>query len=279
MSATEPEPRTHAETIAAELEEAIRRGDYQPGDQLPTQAALSAQYSVARETVRNALDVLKDKRLITVLKGSGSYVRESTTKPIGLRPYLEQAFEADNVTVDFAGFSAETLAGALAEPLAKVRNGHLTPSSLKVRLLVSDMSVPQAIPALSDGSDDERVRRRSERITDRAVHSIAHAVAGLAEGRAQHVTDATAEVRTHRAGHEIKLLILNGTWAFLGFYHPVTRPVTISGEQIEIRDVFGKDSTLLPFDTTDETGRVFIEQAAGWFNAMWDTLGTPYDLV
>lgn len=67
-------------------------------------------------------------------------------RPVGLRPHIERAFEQDAVTIDFAGFSGETLAGALGEPLDKVRSGELTPSSIRVRVLVPDTGRPWAFP-------------------------------------------------------------------------------------------------------------------------------------
>ena len=40
---------------------------------------------------------------------------------IGLRPFIEQAFAREHVMIDFAGFSGETLHGAVQEPLDKIR--------------------------------------------------------------------------------------------------------------------------------------------------------------
>ena len=41
----------------------------------------------------------------------------------GLRPFIEQAFTAEHVAIDFAGFSGETLHGVIQEPLDKIRTG------------------------------------------------------------------------------------------------------------------------------------------------------------
>jgi hypothetical protein len=37
---------------------------------------------------------------------------------IGLRPHIERAFEQERVSLDFAGFSGETLQGVVQEPPA-----------------------------------------------------------------------------------------------------------------------------------------------------------------
>jgi hypothetical protein len=42
---------------------------------------------------------------------------------IGLRPSIEQAFTREHVVIDFAGFSGETLHGAIQEPLDRIRLG------------------------------------------------------------------------------------------------------------------------------------------------------------
>jgi DNA-binding GntR family transcriptional regulator len=60
-------------------------------------------------TVQQAVRVLRDEGLIVSRTGSGVFVRERTERPVGLRPHIERAFEAEDVTLDFFGFSGETL--------------------------------------------------------------------------------------------------------------------------------------------------------------------------
>ena len=95
---------------------------------MPAQAELAERYDVARETVKSALRILRDERLIVTRQGSGAFVRAQTEKPVGLRPHIESAFERSRVTIDFAGFSGETLHGALQEPLEKIRARRLHPN-------------------------------------------------------------------------------------------------------------------------------------------------------
>ena len=116
------DPRPASQQIANVLRAAIRTGKFAPGDRLPSQLELADRYGVARETVKSALRVLRDERLIITRQGSGAFVRAQTERPVGLRPHVEEAFNRSNVTVDFAGFSGETLHGALTEPLDKIRD-------------------------------------------------------------------------------------------------------------------------------------------------------------
>ncbi|MDD6790550.1 MAG: winged helix-turn-helix domain-containing protein, partial [Thermobifida fusca] len=52
--------------ITNALRQRITAGTYAPGTRLPSEAALCAEFSVARNTVRRALSVLQDEGLITV---------------------------------------------------------------------------------------------------------------------------------------------------------------------------------------------------------------------
>ena len=64
-------------SIAAALRERIARGEFVPGALLPSEAELSAEYSVSRNTLRRALTELEEERLIAVLPGRGRVVAES----------------------------------------------------------------------------------------------------------------------------------------------------------------------------------------------------------
>jgi len=61
--------------IAEELEGAVLRGDYRPGDRLPTEQALAKQYGVNRHTASQALNHLQGKGLIHRVRGRGSFAR------------------------------------------------------------------------------------------------------------------------------------------------------------------------------------------------------------
>jgi DNA-binding GntR family transcriptional regulator len=61
--------------IAAELRTAIERGELQPGDALPSEAALMERYTVSRGTARQALADLEGAGLVESQHGRGRYVR------------------------------------------------------------------------------------------------------------------------------------------------------------------------------------------------------------
>jgi hypothetical protein len=66
---------------------------------------------------------------------------------VGLRPFIEQAFTREHVTIDFAGFSGETLHGVIQEPLDKIRIGLIKPATVTIRLLLPDTGRPWCCPA------------------------------------------------------------------------------------------------------------------------------------
>jgi GntR family transcriptional regulator len=61
--------------IAADLREAIRRGELAPGDKLPSETELIEHYHVARMTVRQAVAELRGEGLVVAEHGRGVFVR------------------------------------------------------------------------------------------------------------------------------------------------------------------------------------------------------------
>ena len=66
--------------VLASLEAEIVGGELVPGQQLPTEQALADRFQVHRNTVRRALDALRDGGLIRVEQGRGSFVRERVVR-------------------------------------------------------------------------------------------------------------------------------------------------------------------------------------------------------
>lgn len=61
--------------IAAVLSDRIREGGLKPGDRLPSEAAVSAEFGVARGTAREALKKLEADGLVDTLPAVGRIVR------------------------------------------------------------------------------------------------------------------------------------------------------------------------------------------------------------
>ncbi|MEX0313973.1 MAG: FadR/GntR family transcriptional regulator [Allomuricauda sp.] len=62
--------------VEAELTKAIRQGQYQPLQKIPTENELCSIFNVSRTVVREAIKGLNAKGIVDVRKGSGVYVSE-----------------------------------------------------------------------------------------------------------------------------------------------------------------------------------------------------------
>jgi len=77
--------------IHDQLNDEIARGQYRPGDQLPTEAQLSERFGVNRHTVRRALSAMAEAGTVRSKRGAGVFVRHQPTPyPIGRRVRFSQ---------------------------------------------------------------------------------------------------------------------------------------------------------------------------------------------
>lgn len=67
------------EQLRAYISEEIRSGRLAPGDRVPSEAALSAQFNVSRITSKKALDTLERDGLVVRIRGKGSFVADGTS--------------------------------------------------------------------------------------------------------------------------------------------------------------------------------------------------------
>lgn len=103
-----PEPhRGDFRAIAQGLRDAIARGDYQPGDKLPSERTLASQHHAARNTAREAIAQLRREGLVTAEHGRGVFVRE---KPRWMR-FGRRRYSATMRATNWLGpFGAEAAA-------------------------------------------------------------------------------------------------------------------------------------------------------------------------
>ena len=67
--------------IADDIAAQISRGELVPGQRLPGEADLAAHYGAARMTIRRAIRELRERGLVKVLSGKGTYVTPADEKP------------------------------------------------------------------------------------------------------------------------------------------------------------------------------------------------------
>ena len=67
-----------SDQVADQLRSMITGKQYRPGEKLPVEAELAAQFGVSRITVREAMHKLDIMGIVDVRHGAGTFVREIT---------------------------------------------------------------------------------------------------------------------------------------------------------------------------------------------------------
>ncbi len=75
--------------IADDIRAAIKNGQHVPGGRLPSNRELSEHYHVAYETIRQALSVLRDEKLVSTQSTRGTFVLREAPEPEQSSEYLE----------------------------------------------------------------------------------------------------------------------------------------------------------------------------------------------
>jgi GntR family transcriptional regulator len=86
MEMDHADPRPAYQRVANDLRHAIATGTYQPGDQLPTLADLTARYGIAVMTARDAIRQLVADRLVVSRQGKGAYVLRQPSTDESISP-------------------------------------------------------------------------------------------------------------------------------------------------------------------------------------------------
>lgn len=73
-------PPTLTDEVARMLSEAIKTGQFKPGERLPTETELCKSYGVSRPVVREAISQLKFEGLVVPQQGRGVFVSENGFK-------------------------------------------------------------------------------------------------------------------------------------------------------------------------------------------------------
>ncbi|HLV35868.1 MAG TPA: GntR family transcriptional regulator [Spirillospora sp.] len=146
--------------IADILVKRIRAGQYSPGERLPSDRELSAEFGHNRHTVRRALDVVEELQLITRHQGKGTFVVRTlpappekkhlsiglidTTRQLGTRPPA-RVLSVSVQSADQVAFNLNLNPGDLVTYLHRLRLIDNTP------MIVEHIYVPQALaPKLED---------------------------------------------------------------------------------------------------------------------------------
>ncbi|MFE2279458.1 GntR family transcriptional regulator [Streptomyces sp. NPDC059454] len=278
--------RVSPQEIADILRERIRAGELKAGDRLPTQAELAEEFGVERGTVRQALRALQEDGLLSnVSKGSPPRIAEpapAREEPqptmVGLAPRLTDAFSRAHVRIDAVCLTAESLMLALSEPVRHIHEGRTRPESVDVRILLPSRRINLAFPVPVEGRDgtDDPVHERWLAQRNAQARVLQHNLFAL---RATHGVDVHVSLRALPFTPPVKLYLLNGEEALIGYYMLTRREEEWESHTLEMYDVLGSQSLLFPFAKRDgQRERAFVEESQKWFDALWETITTDLTL-
>ena len=175
--------------VAADLRDALARGDLGEGDQLPTETVLCARYGVSRFTVREALRRLQAEGLIRRRRGSGTVVDRSGGR--ALRQSLSDVGEllqyaagstfsiqpGGMVTLDAAHAAALGVEAGSWATLTGLRTmaGQAAPIAVTDVYINADLAplVPRLVPG------PETLFRQLERLGDFAIRRVEQDIAAV----------------------------------------------------------------------------------------------------
>ncbi|MFI2379489.1 GntR family transcriptional regulator [Streptomyces sp. NPDC018964] len=278
--------------MADELRARIRSGALRPGQRLPTQAQLAAEFGVERPAVRQALRVLHSEHLLAdVSKGTPATVAanpgRAPTGPsapplpttVGLAPRIAAAFEAEHVEIDALCLTSVSLTLAIGEPLRQIHSGRLKPAKIDVRVLLPSRRINLAFPVPVEGGEGAEGPVHERWLVQRNAQGqvLRHNLLAL---RTTHGVDVNVSFRALPFTPPVKLYLLNGEEALFAYYTLARSEAQIDQEHLETYDAQGVRSLLFAF----EQGAVlrdtaFVEQSALWFDALWETISSELVLT
>ncbi len=96
------QPSRLYENIVRQIEERVVAGELKHGDQLPSENELAKQFAVSRTAVREAIKALREKRLVEVRPGVGTFITNGTPDAVrhslGLLMKVGQPNASDHLT-------------------------------------------------------------------------------------------------------------------------------------------------------------------------------------
>lgn len=108
-----PTRRRLHEDVAQQLRDSIFAGRFAPGQRLPGERELAAEFQVNRTSVREAIKVLEGLGLVVVRQGDGAIVRERTEASFDALPGM--IFHDDRIDLGLLGDLVEVLSPMLLE--------------------------------------------------------------------------------------------------------------------------------------------------------------------
>jgi DNA-binding transcriptional regulator YhcF (GntR family) len=272
--------------VADELRGRMTDGTYPLGSFLPSQRDLAEELAVSRSTVQRALRELVNEGWIESRQGSGARVvrtqriQSSAAKATRLRrggtldPFISEAFEQSEVTLDVHTLTSESLDAHIRLQAERIRGGFIVPQRITLRMLLPDATLTLPYPRVKDDRNDPRLRGRLRSITERHTSSLVGSLRDLqTEGLVPFVD---VRIRHAPLTPTFKLYLFNGVEVLHGPYEVIERKIVLdSDEEITALDVLGLGATLthhVKDQDSSSSGSVFVDSMQRWFDSVWELL-------
>lgn len=275
--------------MADELRARIRSGVLRPGQRMPTQAQLAAEFGVERQAVRGALRILQSEHLLTnISKGAPATVAErASTGPaampqataVALAPRIKAAFATAHVQIDAVCLTAASLTLAMGESLRQIHMGQLNPDKVDVRVLLPsrDINLAFPVPVGVRQGDENPVHERWLAQRNAQGQVLRHNLHAL---RATRGIDVRVTFRALPFTPPVKLYLLNGAEALFAYYTVAGGEAELGRTSVPTYEVRGTQSMLFTFE--QDTGvreTAFVEQSQLWFDMLWETISSELRLT
>ncbi|MBL3668811.1 GntR family transcriptional regulator [Streptomyces sp. M2CJ-2] len=274
--------------VADKLRGRMAGGTYPLRSFLPSQRDLAEELGVSRDTVQRALRELANEGWIEPRQGSGSRVIKTQRiqspaakatrlrREVTLAPFISEAFEQPDVTLDVYTLTSESLDAHIRLQAERVRGGFISPRRITLRMLLPDTTLEPPYPRVKDDRNDPRLRQRLRTMTEWYTASLQGALRDLqTEGL---VPSVDVRIRHAPLIPAFKLYLFNAVEVLHGMYEVVERPVELeSGEMIMALDVQGLGATLTHHAKDEDPtspGTVFVDSMRQWFDSVWELLST-----
>ncbi|MER7839672.1 winged helix-turn-helix domain-containing protein [Streptomyces sp. NPDC096040] len=272
--------------VSDELRVRLSDGAYPLNSFLPSQEKLAQEFGVSRDTVQRALHVLRTEGWIESRQGQGSrvvrrqHIQSSTPRatrsrhPMTLGPLIAEAFERDEVALDIATLTSESLDAHVRVQAERIRARIIAPRRITLRMILPAEKLAMPYPRNKDDQEDPRLPRRLHAITRVHTGSLRTVLDQLRTENL--VPSVDLQIRHTELTPTFKLYVINHDEVLHGFYEPILRTVILEdGTEVEAVDVLGLGATLTHHvrDTDpDSAGSAFVNNATRWFESVWKLL-------
>ncbi|MFI5806580.1 winged helix-turn-helix domain-containing protein [Streptomyces sp. NPDC051561] len=270
-----------AHRVAAALRTSLSDGTYAVGSPFPAQRELADRFEVSRDTIQRVMRELVSEGWVKTRRGSGTRVAKvqqiHSTGTELLKAVVDEAFQADEVTLDVFSLTSETLSDHVAQQVKRIKAGEISPRRIAVRVLLPHQDVDLPYPRKKGGVDP----RVQERMRELDVHAQMISSTLNSLHRDLLVPEVEVEVKRVRLPPHNKYYILNGRIALQGFYEVTERPIRVGSkggktETVDTIDVLGLQAELFKYEKDDadshSLGTIFVNTVQKWFDSVWTHL-------